>query len=113
WGMIGPRSARRDLAILTLVCAVAYCFGLVDHGLTNWQEGMRAVAARDMQARGDWIVPTLEGRPYLAKPPMIYWCQLLLAEITGRRAGIVELRLTVALAGWSGVVALYLFTRRL
>lgn len=111
--MIGPRSARRDLAILTLVCAVAYCFGLVDHGLTNWQEGMRAVAARDMQARGDWIVPTLEGRPYLAKPPMIYWCQLLLAEITGRRAGIVELRLTVALAGWSGVVALYLFTRRL
>ena len=26
-----------------------------------------------MQERGDWITPTLEGKPWLEKPPLYYW----------------------------------------
>lgn len=102
-----PRPLR-DLVLLSVLCVIGYFVGLTTHGLTNWQEGQRALVAREMQERGDWLVPTAEGRAYLAKPPLIYWCQLGLAEAMGRRVGEFELRLTVALAGWLGVVVTYL-----
>jgi 4-amino-4-deoxy-L-arabinose transferase-like glycosyltransferase len=66
-----------------------------------------------MQARGDWVLPTAGGQPYLAKPPMMYWWQLALAELRGGRTGELELRLTVAIAGWLGVLATYILGRRL
>jgi 4-amino-4-deoxy-L-arabinose transferase-like glycosyltransferase len=28
-----------------------------------------------MVLRGDWITPTLNGAPYLNKPPLLYWIQ--------------------------------------
>ena len=101
------------LVLLTLLCAAVYGLGLTSHGLTNWQEAQRALVAREMQVRGEWIVPTVDGRPYLAKPPMIYWCQLALAALRGTETGDFELRLTVALAGWLGVVATYVVARRM
>jgi 4-amino-4-deoxy-L-arabinose transferase-like glycosyltransferase len=66
-----------------------------------------------MQARGDWIVPIVDGQPYLAKPPMMYWWQLALASVRNAETGEFELRLTVALAGWIGVLATYIVGRRL
>jgi 4-amino-4-deoxy-L-arabinose transferase-like glycosyltransferase len=112
------RHTLRDLGLLTLLCLVTYFPGLTTHGLTNWQEAQRAVVAREMQARGDWLVPTINGRPYLAKPPLIYWSQLGLAKVVGdgsgsRRVGLLHLRLTVALAGLAGVLATYLVAHRL
>jgi 4-amino-4-deoxy-L-arabinose transferase-like glycosyltransferase len=107
---------RRGLLILTAICAVTYFLGLTTHGLTNWQEGQRALVAHDMQSRGEWIVPTVNGEPYLAKPPAIYWCQLALAKVRGLITGdptvqLFDLRLTVALAAWLGVLATYLLGR--
>ncbi len=81
-------------------------------GLVNDQEGFRATAAREMATRGDWILPTLRGEPYLAKPPMIYWIQLSIAQVRGAAPGLFDLRITTALAGWLGVVATYLVARR-
>lgn len=107
------RSWLRDLLLLTALCWGVYCVGLTTHGLTNWQESQRALVAREMQARGEWIVPTVDGRPYLAKPPLIYWCQLAIAGLRGARTGEFELRLTVALAGWIGVLASYVVARRM
>lgn len=111
--MLAPRSTRTDLLILLALCAVAYFIGLTTHGLTNWQEAQRALVARDMWARAEWIVPTVHGEPYLAKPPVIYWCQLALARLTGTTPGEWHLRFTVALAGAAGVIATYLVARRL
>lgn len=106
-------STRRDLLALTALCAVVYATGLTTHGVTNWQEAQRLVVAREMQARGEWIVPTINGRPYLAKPLMIYWAQMGIANLRGGTVGLFDLRLAVALAGWAGVIATYLVTRRL
>ncbi|MEL7473797.1 MAG: phospholipid carrier-dependent glycosyltransferase [Planctomycetota bacterium] len=108
-----PRSIKRDLIALTAFCAVVYALGLTTHGLTNWQESQRVLVARDMQQAGEWIVPTVHGVPYLAKPPIIYWCQITLANTLGRDVGVFELRLTVALGGWLGVVLTYLAARSL
>lgn len=103
----------RPLLLLTALCWGTYCLGLTTHGLTNWQEAQRALVAREMQARHEWVVPTVRGRPYLAKPPLMYWCQLVLADARGAETGEFELRLTVALAGWVGVMVTYVVARRM
>ncbi len=69
--------------------------------------------------RSDWLVPHAHGQPYLAKPPLIYWCQLALAQarsaVTGRSPRPTEwdLRITVAIAGWLGVLACYALAWRM
>jgi 4-amino-4-deoxy-L-arabinose transferase-like glycosyltransferase len=107
------RDAIRHLLLLTALCWATYFPGLATHGLTNWQEAQRGLVAREMQTRHEWIVPTVDGRPYLAKPPLIYWSQLALASCRGVVTGEFELRLTVALAGWLGVLATYVAARRM
>lgn len=107
------RSVRPHLLALAALCAITYFLGLTSHGLTNFQEAQRVLVARQMHERGDWLVPMLNDQPYLAKPPMVYWCQLTIAKIRGGAPNELDLRLTVALAGLIGVLATYLVTRRL
>lgn len=107
-----PRSILRDLALLSLLCLAVYALGPTASGLINTQETLRLTTAIEMQQRADWIVPTKRGEPYLAKPPMIYWAQLTLARLRGADVALLDLRLSVALAGWAGVLATYLFARR-
>ncbi|MBX3317182.1 MAG: phospholipid carrier-dependent glycosyltransferase [Phycisphaeraceae bacterium] len=117
-GSLGPRSVRQDIVTLVALCAVVFFVGLTTHGLSNWQESMRALVARDMGVMGEWVVPRVNGEPYLAKPPMVYWCQLAMARVRGVFGGdgvpgVFELRLTVALAAMLGVVATYVVARRM
>lgn len=107
-----------DLALLTLLCTIVYALGLTTHGLTNWQESQRALVVQEMHARGDWLVPTINNQPYLAKPPWYYWTQLALNKVLGGtpphdRPGEFELRLSVAIGGTLGVLATYVVARRL
>jgi len=95
------------VALLTLLCLATYFPGLDSHGITNWQEGQRLLVARDMQSRGDWLVPTVHGQPYIAKPPMIYWAQLSLAKAMGHTIELWHLRLVAAIAGLLGVLAAF------
>lgn len=104
---MGGGTLRRDLLLLGAVCALVYFTGLATHGVTNWQEAQRLVVAREMHAAGDWLVPTINGSPYLAKPPMVYWAQLGLARLLGREPDLFVLRLVVALAGLAGVLFTY------
>jgi 4-amino-4-deoxy-L-arabinose transferase-like glycosyltransferase len=36
-------------------------------------EGRYAEIPREMLVRGEWLVPYLQGEPYLDKPPLLYW----------------------------------------
>lgn len=111
--MSHARSTALDLAILVSLAALVFLPGLDSHGLTNWQEAQRALVAREMHQRGDWIVPTVHDTPYLAKPPLIYWCQLAIASITASPPQAWHLRLTVALAAILAVLTTYLGARAL
>lgn len=112
------RGTIADLCLLGLLAALFYLPGLDHHGVTNWQEAQRLTVARDMQVRfnrGEGIaalvVPTVYGKPYLAKPPLLYWTQLALSQPFGQRVQLWHLRLAVALAGIAGVLATYVCTR--
>lgn len=99
------------LSICVALWAASVIPGLNAVGLVNWQESARALASSEMHARGDWVVPTIAGEPYLAKPPMLYWCHMGLSAAIGRPPGEHELRWTVALAGLAGVLLTYAAAR--
>jgi 4-amino-4-deoxy-L-arabinose transferase-like glycosyltransferase len=60
--------------------------GLGGSGRLTYHEAFVAQAAREMVARGDALVPTIGGRPWLEKPPLAVW----LAALAGRAAGDVS-----------------------
>lgn len=47
------------------------------------EESRRALPAREMLASGDWVLPTIWGRPYLNKPPGHFWLIAGTAKLTG------------------------------
>jgi 4-amino-4-deoxy-L-arabinose transferase-like glycosyltransferase len=46
-------------------------------------EAMYALIPQEMLASGSWLTPTLNGVPYLDKPPLLYWLNLLGYRIFG------------------------------
>ena len=64
-----------------------------------------------MLDRGSWVVPTLQGEPYLDKPPLMYW--LVALSATARSASRPEAaRLVPALCVHLTILAVYLIGRR-
>src|SRR5882724_7857792 len=62
-----------QLALVLGVCGFFFFFGLGAFGLVGADEPRYAQIAREMFARHDWIVPTLNGAPWLEKPVLLYW----------------------------------------
>jgi 4-amino-4-deoxy-L-arabinose transferase-like glycosyltransferase len=61
--------------VLLLVCLAVYLPGLASIPVIDRDEARFAQASRQMLESGDWIVPMVQDRPRLNKPPMIYWLQ--------------------------------------
>jgi 4-amino-4-deoxy-L-arabinose transferase-like glycosyltransferase len=81
-------SARTKLLLLQLVvligiCAYLFFFGLGSFGLVGADEPRYAQIAREMFHRHDWIVPTLNGQPWLEKPAFTYWKMMNSYEVFG------------------------------
>src|SRR4029077_9886021 len=74
-------------------------------------EGRYAQIPREMLTRGDWIVPNLQGEPYLDKPPLFYWLGVGCYEVFGFH--VWAARLVPALAVQGCILLTYLFGRRL
>ena len=62
-----PRPFSR-LPWLLLLAAIALSWGLGGHRLLDPDEGRNAEVAREMAQSGDFVVPHLDGLPYLDKP---------------------------------------------
>lgn len=74
-------------------------------------EGRYAQIPREMLESGEWIVPTLQGKPYLDKPPLFYWLVMSSFAVFGFHDWAA--RIVPGLAVHATVVAAYLFGRRL
>src|SRR5215472_3905547 len=62
-----------QLAVILAVCAFLFFFGLGAFGLVGADEPRYSQIAREMLNRHDWIVPALNGQPWLEKPALLYW----------------------------------------
>jgi 4-amino-4-deoxy-L-arabinose transferase-like glycosyltransferase len=69
----------RGTALLLALVTALLVFRLGEAPLIGPDEPRYARVAVEMHRRGDWIVPTLQGKAWLEKPPLYYW--------TGRRSG--------------------------
>lgn len=65
-----------QLALVLGVCGFVFFFGLGSFGLVGADEPRYAQIGREMLARHDLIVPTLNGMPWLEKPVLLYWQEM-------------------------------------
>jgi 4-amino-4-deoxy-L-arabinose transferase-like glycosyltransferase len=107
-------SPSRFLVPLWLVWAVALgtvLIGLGSYGLLNNNEGLYAEIPREMitsHAWRSWIIPHLNGLPYMEKPPLLYWLTALsfllfgVSEWSARLVPAASSLACVALLLWFG-----------
>jgi 4-amino-4-deoxy-L-arabinose transferase-like glycosyltransferase len=94
---------RWGLPALTLF---TFFFLLGSRSLNEPDEGRYSEIAREMIETGNWLVPHLWYLPHLDKPPMTYWLVAASMKLFGQNEWAA--RLPVALAGISGVWAVFL-----
>ena len=83
----------------------------LSYPLIDPDEGRYAEISREMLESGDYVVPTQFGKPYLDKPPLLYW----LTAASFQMFGISEMaaRLVPALSALLTIAAVYGFGARL
>src|SRR5437763_3277150 len=103
------RVRRLSLLVLLLLPA-AILYPSRGFHLLEPDEGRYAQIPREMLARGEWVVPTLQGEPYLDKPPLMYW----LVALSYRAFGVSpeSARLVPAVCVHLTTLAVYLLGRR-
>ena len=102
-----PRIHREPAFWLVLLLALAIYLPWLTTLTIRGEESRRAVIAREMIERGDWIVPTTQGEVRLSRPPLQNWVIAGLAVASGemtawsvRLPGVIATLLTVALVYW-------------
>ena len=105
---------ERPIIVILLLLALSgylYFFQLDKIALTDPDETFYAQTAKEMLQKGEWLTPTLYGKPQFEKPILFYW----LIEISYKVFGINEfaVRFPCALFGFLGLVGIYLLGRLL
>lgn len=99
-----------QLAVVLAICGFLFFFGLGAFGLVGADEPRYAQIAREMLARHDWIVPTLNGRPWLEKPVLLYWREMAAYSIFGVHDWAA--RIPSAIFATALAIVILLFMRR-
>ena len=116
--------SRTEILLLVTCCGFLFFYGLGAFGLLGADEPRYAQVAREMLDRGDWVTPTLNGKPWLEKPPLYYWQAMLSYRVArtllpGKEglsvSGVSEkcARLPGAIDAALMIAAIYFFVRRL
>jgi len=92
-GLMNKRQTHFEMHVpLWLVWIAAGIFvlaGLGSTGILDNNEGLYAEIPREMLASHDWrvwIIPHLNGLPYMEKPPLLYWLTALSFALFGESA---------------------------
>lgn len=100
-------SSARDLFVLGLAAGLLFTLGLGARDLWNPNEPLYGQAVVEMDARGDWLVPHVNGQVFDEKPVLYFWMALAASKVAG---GIDEatLRLPSVVSGVALVLLTYL-----
>jgi 4-amino-4-deoxy-L-arabinose transferase-like glycosyltransferase len=111
----GPSSAsndvpRRATLLWLIVLPGVLLYPCLSFELFEPDESRYAQIPREMLQRSDWVVPYLQGEPYLDKPPLTYWMIMVSYQLFG--VSEAAARLVPALAIHLTILLAYLFGRR-
>lgn len=98
-------------ALLLGLVGLVVLLGNLSYPLFEPDEARYAQIAQEMTASGDWVTPTLDGKPYLDKPPLLYWLTAASFKMFG--ASEMAARLPCAVSALLTMLALYGLGRRL
>jgi len=104
------RSALAETVTLAAFCAFLLFFGLGAFGLVGADEPRYAQIAREMLARHDWVVPVLNGKPWLEKPVLYYWEAMVSYSVFG--VSDWAAKIPGAFSASTMVIAIYVFWKR-
>jgi 4-amino-4-deoxy-L-arabinose transferase-like glycosyltransferase len=115
-----PRMKRRERNLLVMAGVVAatliYIYPLfLPTPLLEPDEGLHATISQEMLENNEWIVPTFRGEPFLDKPILYFWAQMVSLKTFGMTEPAVRLPgLMFGLLGslTTGFVATRLFGSR-
>jgi 4-amino-4-deoxy-L-arabinose transferase-like glycosyltransferase len=95
-----PKTGWTPLGAIAIVfiSAIACFLPLPVNSPLAGTEGHRAITAHQMVESGEWLVPRMYGRVYLAKPPLHYWIQATFETVSGHAAPFIW-RLPSAIEG--------------
>jgi multisubunit Na+/H+ antiporter MnhE subunit len=93
-----------------LMVAFLLFFRLGSYPLINPDEGRNAEVALEMRDSGAWLVPTLNGYPYLDKPA--FYFRLVAVSMAALGKNETSARLPSALFAFALCILLYLYCRR-
>ncbi len=88
-------SERWLYVALAVLIAASWFAALSARPLFNPDEGRYAEIPREMLAGSGWIVPHLDGVPYVEKPPLTYWMTALALRTFGLNAFAARLYSTL------------------
>ncbi|MGC9162882.1 MAG: ArnT family glycosyltransferase [Thiomonas sp.] len=95
--------------LVLLIAAICLFWNLGAAPIRDTNEALYASIALAMAHGGSWIIPHLNGVPYIEKPPLLYWLMALSFKVFG--AGAWQARLPGALAAWLTVLGCISFGR--
>ncbi len=103
-------SGPRPVLLVGFVLAILLCFAGLGRSLWSPDEPTGAAVGRAMLATGDLVVPRLNGQPFLEKPPLYWWVQVLSLRACGITAAAA--RLPSALFGAATLLVAWALGRR-
>ena len=104
---IVPESVM-DISLFILLFFLSF-YGLGSYGLLDNNEGLYGQIPREMLETGRYIIPHLNGVPYIEKPPLLYWLIAGIYKISG--VSETTARFIPASAGLGLSIAVYFFAR--
>jgi 4-amino-4-deoxy-L-arabinose transferase-like glycosyltransferase len=105
-----PATDNRWLVLLLVLAAVGLGWNLGRHRLLDPDEGRNAEVAREMAATHDYLVPHLDGLPYLDKPVAYFAAAAAAMQLLG--PGELAARLPAYLATLATIALVVGFARR-
>ncbi|MBD9679367.1 glycosyltransferase family 39 protein [Pseudomonas sp. PDM18] len=102
---------RHHFLLLFVLGGLLFFFALGNHQLQGSTEPRVAGIAMEMQLDGDWVTPCLNAVPFLEKPPLSLWLDVVAIRLFGPTTFAV--RLASAFAGLFSVLLLYSALRRI
>lgn len=108
---MGKLGTARFVLLLAVLALFAAFFELGRGDVVEDNEGQRAAPPAEMIRSGNYVIPTINGKDYLSKPPLLYWAIAGVYKLTGNISPLTA-RIPTALAYVALVFAVYLAGRR-